>query len=110
PIALSHGSRQSVGYRINSIAYVTDCNYIPPSSLDRLRGLDVLVLDCLRLRPHGTHFNLDLALETVSQLRPKKTFLTHMGHDFEYTKWNKKLPKGVALAYDGLKIRKGDLS
>jgi phosphoribosyl 1,2-cyclic phosphate phosphodiesterase len=47
-------------------------------------------------------------LEIVSQLRPKKTYLTHLGHDFDYRKWNKRLPKGVALAYDGLKIRLKD--
>lgn len=105
PISLQHGSKECVGYRIDSVAYVTDCSYIPTQSLDRLRGLSVLVLDCLRIQPHGTHFNLEKALEIVSELRPKKTFLTHLGHDFDYSSWNKKLPKGVQLAYDGLKIR-----
>ena len=105
PISLKHGSQECVAYRIDGIAYVTDCSYIPPLSLDRLRGLSVLVLDCLRIQPHGTHFNLDQALEVISELRPKKTFLTHLGHDFEYTEWTKKLPKGVYLAYDGLSIR-----
>lgn len=112
PLALSHGSKESVGYRIGSVAYITDCSYIPAQTLDRLTGLSVLVLDCLRIDPHRTHFNLDQALETVARLKPKKTFLTHLGHDFDYTKWNaakaakgsKKLPKGVALAYDGLTI------
>jgi phosphoribosyl 1,2-cyclic phosphate phosphodiesterase len=104
PISLEHGSRECIGYRIDSVAYVTDCSYISASSLDRLKGLSVLVLDCLRLEKHGTHFNLEQALEIVSQLRPRKTFLTHLGHDFEYAKWSKKLPKGVGLAYDGLKI------
>lgn len=107
PIATQHGSRECVGYRIHSVAYVTDCSYIPSTSLDRLKGISVLILDCLRLAPHGTHFNLDQALEVISQVRPKKTYLTHLGHDFEYTKWNKRLPRGVALAYDGLKIRVG---
>jgi phosphoribosyl 1,2-cyclic phosphate phosphodiesterase len=104
PIPLQHGSRECVGYRINTVAYITDCSYIPPSSLDRLRGLSVLVLDCLRIAKHGTHFNLDQALETVAQLKPRKTFLTHLSHDFDYGKWAKKLPKGVFMAYDGLKI------
>lgn len=103
PIALHHGSKESVGYRINSVAYVTDCSYISTESLDRLSGLSVLILDCLRIAPHRTHFNLDQALETVARLKPKKTFLTHLSHDFDYGKWNaKKLPKGVRLAYDGL--------
>jgi phosphoribosyl 1,2-cyclic phosphate phosphodiesterase len=107
PISLKHGSKECVGYRIDSVAYVTDCSYIPEPSIDRLNGLSVLVLDCLRLASHGTHFNLDQALETVARLKPKKTFLTHLGHDFDYPKWTqpKKLPPGVSLAYDGLAIR-----
>jgi phosphoribosyl 1,2-cyclic phosphate phosphodiesterase len=105
PIRLEHGSQECIGYRIDSVAYVTDCSYIPPTSLDRLRGLSVLVIDCLRLQKHGTHFNLDQALQMISELRPKKAYLTHLSHDFDYVKWNRKLPKGIQLAYDGLKIK-----
>lgn len=104
PISVLHGSKECLGYRFDRIAYVTDCSYIPPQSLDRLNGLSVLILDCLRIRPHGTHFHLDQALEVVSQLRPKRTFLTHLGHDLDYSKWSRKLPKGVAFAYDGLTL------
>lgn len=104
PISLQHGSKECIGYRIDSVAYITDCSYIPSTSLDRLKDLSVLVLDCLRLKPHGTHFHLDQALETISQLRPKQTYLTHLGHDFDYDTWVRKLPEGVTLAYDGLKI------
>lgn len=104
PLLLKHGSQESVGYRIESVAYVTDCSYIPDPTLDRMRNLSCLVLDCVRIKPHGTHLNLDRALEVISQLSPKKTYLTHLGHDFDYASFNKKLPKGVQLAYDGLKI------
>jgi phosphoribosyl 1,2-cyclic phosphate phosphodiesterase len=105
PLSVSHGSKECVGYRINGVAYVTDCSYIPPQSLDRMRGLSTLVLDCLRLQPHGTHFNLDQALDVISEVRPRRTYLTHLGHDFDYTKTNRRLPPGVELAYDGLKIQ-----
>jgi len=109
PIPVSHGSRECLGYRVESVAYVTDCSYIPDSSLDRLKELSVLVLDCLQLRKHGTHFHLDQALETIRVLRPKKTVLTHLGHDFDYLTWNRKLASiresKVSLAYDGLKLR-----
>ena len=107
PISLEHGSKECIGYRFNSVAYVTDCSYIPPASLDRLKGLSVLVLDCVRIKPHGTHFNLEQALKTVAELSPKKTFLTHLGHDLDYVEWvaRRKLPKGVSFAYDGLKIK-----
>ncbi|MCC7440079.1 MAG: MBL fold metallo-hydrolase [Bdellovibrionales bacterium] len=105
PISTQHGPKECLGYRINSVAYVTDCHYIPPESLDRLRGLKVLILDCLRVQPHDTHLTLDRALEVISELRPSRTYLTHLGHDFEYRRWSKKLPKGVALAHDGLRFR-----
>lgn len=105
PLPCSHGSQSVVGYRIDSVAYVTDTSYIPAPTLERMQGLSVLILDCVRIEPHRTHLNMDRALEVVSQLRPKRTFLTHLGHDFDYTTWSRKLPKGVHLAYDGLKLK-----
>jgi phosphoribosyl 1,2-cyclic phosphate phosphodiesterase len=105
PLSLSHGSKECVGYRIGSLAYVTDCSFIPESTLERMQNLSVLVLDCLRIAPHGTHFNLDQALGTVAKLKPKKTYLTHLGHEFDYSKKSKNLPKGVSFAYDGLTVK-----
>ncbi len=104
PISLKHGSKECLAYRFDSVAYVTDCSYIPPESIERLKGLNVLFLDCLRISPHLTHFNLAQALEMVSLVKPKRTFLTHLGHEFGYSHGSKKLPQGVSLAYDGLKI------
>jgi len=104
PISLKHGSKECVGYRIESVAYISDCSSLPEKSLERLQGLSALVLDCLRIAPHGTHFNLEQALEAAARIGAKKTYLTHLGHDFDYPKWVKKLPKGITLAYDGLTI------
>jgi phosphoribosyl 1,2-cyclic phosphate phosphodiesterase len=105
PIPHMHGSNDSLGYRIDSVAYIADCSYIPEASLKKLKGLSVLVLDCLRIRPHRTHLNLDQALKIVEAVKPKRTYLTHLGHEFDYAEWKKKLPKGVSLAYDGLKVQ-----
>lgn len=104
PIRVKHGSKDCLGFRVGSFAYITDCSEIPETSTQYLEGLSVFVLDCVRLQRHRTHFNLDQALEAIFRLKPRKTYLTHLGHDFEYSKWSKKLPRGVALAYDGLKI------
>ena len=104
PISLEHGKEECVGYRIGSLAYITDCQVIPPASLERLKKLDILVLDCVRIAPHATHLNLENALSIISKLKPKKTFLTHLGHEMDYVYWSKNLPKKVYLAYDGLKI------
>lgn len=102
PVALSHGREECIGYRFDAVAYVTDCSYISDESLQRLENLDCLVLDCLRIASHKTHLNLEQALKIVARLRPKKTVLTHLGHDFDYKKWSKKLPRGVILGFDGL--------
>ncbi len=104
-IPLRHGSQETLAYRIDHVAYVTDCSYVPKQSLDQLQDLSVLVLDCLQLEPHRTHLNLDQALEVVTHVKPRKTVLTHMGHDFDYSVWRKRLPKGVELAYDGMKLK-----
>lgn len=105
PVSLSHGSMETVGYRIGKVAYVTDCSYIPKHSLDRLKGLSVLILDCLRIAKHGTHFNLDQALEAAREIGAKRTYFTHMSHDFEYASFNKTLPPGIRLGYDGLRVK-----
>jgi phosphoribosyl 1,2-cyclic phosphate phosphodiesterase len=75
--------------------------------MQHLEGLDILILDCLREKPHYTHMNVEEALDTVRRLRPKKTLLTHMCHSLEHETTNRELPAGVELAYDGLRIPLG---
>ena len=105
PVRLHHGATVPVlGFRFGDVAYCTDVNAIPPESMDLLRELDVLVLDCLRKEPHATHFGLAQALSIVDDLRPKRTLLTHMSHNFEHDATNAELPAGVELAYDGLEV------
>jgi phosphoribosyl 1,2-cyclic phosphate phosphodiesterase len=105
PMRLHHGHTVPVlGFRFGNVAYCTDVNAIPPESMDRLRELDVLVLDCLRREPHATHFGLQEALGIVEELRPMRTLLTHMSHNFDHDTTNAELPAGVELAYDGLEV------
>ncbi len=105
PIPMSHGPHfHTLGFRIGDFAYCTDTNGIPELSLQRLRGLDTLVLGALRYKPHPTHFNVEQALAVVERLRPRQTFLTHISHDLDHAPANAALPTGVALAYDGLRI------
>jgi phosphoribosyl 1,2-cyclic phosphate phosphodiesterase len=105
PVRLHHGPTVPVlGFRFGNVAYCTDVNAIPPESMDLLRDLDVLVLDCLRREPHATHFGLDQALNIVKELRPKRTLLTHMSHNFDHDAINAELPVGVELAYDGQEV------
>jgi phosphoribosyl 1,2-cyclic phosphate phosphodiesterase len=84
------------------VAYCTDVSGIPQDSWPLLEGLNVLVLDALRYRPHPGHFSLDQALAVIARLQPRQAYLTHMSHQLDHETINRQLPPGVELAYDGL--------
>ena len=104
PLEVIHGRLPVMAYRCNDFAYATDLSEIPPASLERMKDLDVLALDCLRFAEHPTHLWLDKALEYVQKIKPKRTFLTHIAHDVKHARDSAKLPAGVEWAYDGLEV------
>lgn len=104
PIPLLHGTRPILGYRVDDFAYLTDCSEIPAGSWPLLGGLDVLVLDALRHRPHPTHLSLSRAVETAARIGAARTYFTHMCHDLPHAETCAGLPPGVTLAHDGLVI------
>ena len=104
PVEVIHGRLPVTAYRFNDFAYATDLSEIPPASLEMLRGLDVLVLDCLRLRPHPTHLWLERSLAYVAELKPRRAYFTHMAHDIKHARDSALLPRGIEWAYDGLEI------
>jgi phosphoribosyl 1,2-cyclic phosphate phosphodiesterase len=104
PIRLLHGRLSVLGFRIANVAFCTDVSLIPDESWPLLEGLDVLVIDALRDEPHATHFGIPQALAAVERVRPKQTYLTHVSHHLDYESTNARLPAGVELSYDGLRI------
>lgn len=104
PIRLMHGKLPVLGFRFNDVAFCTDVSGIPDESWHLLEGLDVLVLDALRDKPHPTHFSLSEAVEVATRVRPRQTYLTHISHQLDYAETNARLPRGIELAYDGLRI------
>lgn len=104
PIEVIHGKLPVIAYRFNDFAYATDLKTIPETSMDALRGLDTLVLDCVRVKPHSTHLCLEEALAYIEDLKPRKAFLTHMNHDFLHERDSKRLPDNVEFAYDELVV------
>lgn len=105
PIHLLHGRQPILGFRMGQMAYCTDCSEIPSASEELLAGLDVLILDGLRISPHPTHFNLDGALREIERLRPKRAILTHIAHEIGHAAVSAKLPPNVELAYDSLRAK-----
>jgi phosphoribosyl 1,2-cyclic phosphate phosphodiesterase len=102
PIPLWHGVRPILGFRFGRFAYLTDCNRIDEAAWPLLEDLDVLVLDALRDKPHPTHFSLGEAIEAARRIGARQTFFTHMCHHLAHDATNRRLPGGMALAYDGL--------
>ncbi|NLU21902.1 MAG: MBL fold metallo-hydrolase [Phycisphaerae bacterium] len=101
PIRLFHGELPVLGFRVGRFAYCTDVSRIPDESFELLRGLEVLVLDALRRRPHPTHFNLEQAVETAGRIAADQTYFTHIAHELGHEATNVELPRNMALGYDG---------
>jgi phosphoribosyl 1,2-cyclic phosphate phosphodiesterase len=105
PIRGMHLALPVFGYRIDKFAYITDMNYIGSSEKEKLRDLDVFVINALRRRKHVSHFCLDEALEIIGEIKPKRAYLTHMSHRIGfYEDLVKELPVNVFPGYDGLMI------
>jgi phosphoribosyl 1,2-cyclic phosphate phosphodiesterase len=103
-IPVIHGRETISGYRFGSAAYLTDMSDIPPESLALLQGLDILILDALRPQPHPSHSHLAKSVAYVEQLKPRRAFFTHMGHDIDHHATEDSLPPHIHIAYDGLKL------
>jgi len=101
---VEHGSTRVIGVRVNDLAYITDVSYIPPEAEAMLLGLETLIVDGLRFRPHPNHFNVDAALAFRERVKPDRTILTHLTHDFDHDLSEANLPEDVKLAYDGMRI------
>lgn len=105
PLPVLHLKLPVLGYRFNNFSYITDANFIPEETFERLKGTEVLVLNALQLEPHISHFNLDEAVKTAERIEAKKTYFTHISHKLGlHSVIEKKLPSHISLAFDGLEI------
>jgi phosphoribosyl 1,2-cyclic phosphate phosphodiesterase len=118
PVRLLHGALPIVGWRFDApgarvaagagasppLAYCTDVSAIPPESWRRLAGLDALVLDMLRERAHPTHFTLAESLDAAARIGARRTVFTHMTHDVRHAELSARLPAGVELGHDGMRL------
>lgn len=105
PIEGLHHKLQVFGYRFRNFAYLTDMKTLKEEEIAKLYGLDVLVVNALRLEPHISHFNLKEALDFIALVNPRRAYLTHISHLLGFhDDVQQKLPKNVFLAYDNLQI------
>lgn len=103
PIRGHHYKLPVFGFRIADFAYLTDMKTLPEEELEKLQGLEVLVINALRFEEHLSHMNVEQALALIAELKPQKAYLTHLSHQLGlHDEVNQLLPEGVGLAYDGL--------
>ena len=105
PVEGLHYKLPVFGYRFGSFAYLTDMKTISDTEKQKLKNLEVLVINALREEEHISHFNLEQALAIILELKPMRAYLTHISHHLGFHEAvQQKLPENVFLAYDGLEI------
>ena len=102
---VDHGMIKSTAYLFNKVAYLSDCNGINKNNIKKLKNLKYLIIDCLKISPHPSHFNLHQALYLSNIINPKKTILTNLHTDLDYDALKKGLPNNIIPAYDGMNIK-----
>jgi phosphoribosyl 1,2-cyclic phosphate phosphodiesterase len=103
PIRVFHYRLPVYGFRIGNFAYITDANYIPEESKEKLYGVKYLVINALRKEKHISHFSLREAIDFIREISPKKAYITHISHQMgRHADVTAELPAGIYLAWDGL--------
>lgn len=108
PLPVPHGESTTYGYLfsrdgVKLLAYLSDCSGVPNDIADKIRGVELLVIDALRPKPHPTHLSVEQALEAASRVQPARTLFTHIAHELAQSA-ESELPPGVGIAHDGLKV------
>jgi phosphoribosyl 1,2-cyclic phosphate phosphodiesterase len=104
-LRVMHGPKtQVLALRVNDFAYVTDVNFIPAEEMARLRGLDTLILDAVRYKPHPNHYHFEQAMEVAREIGARQTYFTHLSSDYDHDKTSAEMPANIQLAWDGLRI------
>ena len=105
PLPVMHLKLPVFGFRFGNFSYITDANFIPDETMALLEGTEILVLNALQREAHISHFNLDQALNVISKIKAKHTYLTHISHKLgTHADVEKELPSDVSLGFDGLQI------
>lgn len=103
-VSYHQGGTEVTGFRIGDLAYIPDIKEYNESIFDDLKNLKVLIVSALRYTPSPVHFSIDEAIAFATKVRPKQTYFMHIAHELDHRPTNASLPKGIALAFDGLSL------
>lgn len=105
PLLGDHGFQKVTGFMVSKMCYLTDCKRVPEETIERARGCEILILNALREKPeHPTHMTVDEAINVIRHIKPRKSYLVHLGHQIDYDELKQKLPSDIEPAYDGLTL------
>ncbi len=104
PLAAKHGELDILGFRIGPFAYLTDVSRLPEETIQAVGGVDVLILNALRFKPHVSHLSVSQAIEVARRVGARKTALIHMTHNVLHARDDAVLPPGIQFGYDGLRF------
>jgi len=107
PVQVEHGPAMT-GYVLEHhgkrVGYVPDCHRLSPEAIATLKGVDIMILDCLRYRAHPAHLSVEESLAYIDQIQPKQAFLTHLCHDIDHATLESTLPPHIRVSYNGLVV------
>lgn len=108
PLQVEHGRQPTFGFLLEAdgkrLAYIPDCKVMPPATLEKVKGVDVIVLDALRHRQHATHMTIEESLTCLDSVQAGKAYLIHMCHEVGHAELESSLPPHIQVAFDGLRI------
>jgi phosphoribosyl 1,2-cyclic phosphate phosphodiesterase len=105
PIRVMHARLPILGFRVGKAAYLTDVKTLDNLAIEKLQGLDILVISALRKNKHISHLSLEEALELSVKIGARKTYFTHISHEIGlHEDVNNQLPTNIQFAYDGLQL------
>ncbi|MEL6980332.1 MAG: MBL fold metallo-hydrolase [Pseudomonadota bacterium] len=104
PFEVRHGRISSLGFRFGDVAYLPDVSGVPETTWPALQGLDLWIVDALRLDPHPSHAHLALTLEWIARAAPRRAVLTNMNIELDYAATNAATPEHVTPAHDGMML------
>lgn len=104
-LRIEHGKLSILGYKIGPLVYITDANEIPPETMEKIKGCEILVLNALRTQSHHSHYNLEEALAVSKEIGAERVYFTHISHQLgSHDEVSAMLPDHISIAYDGLRL------